>query len=129
MFSEATLAGMRRVSERSMVSTAQIQAPVTIRGTNQISNTTVYQTVQTYSCRLSPLSATEVENAQARRQKLDFALILPWDAEISPEQRAIVDGDEGGLPWRRWLLLRATTDPRTNSVQQRWLTEEVDSWA
>lgn len=128
MFSETVLAGMRGMSERAMVNVVQVQGPVTLRGTNLISTTTVYQTVKTYQGRLAPLSADEVEDALAKRQKLDFALVLPWNAEVSADQRAIVDGDEGGLPWRRWLVLKATNDPRTNSVQQRWLVEEVAPW-
>lgn len=127
MFSEASLAAARSLSERVMVETAQIQQSAATRRAGGIIRE-AWQTVSTIPCLSVPLKAEEVVEAQRRDVRADWALVLPWDAVVSGGARAIVDGSSGEVAWRRWFVLHFTYDPNAVSISQRWVCGEVDPW-
>lgn len=129
MFSSAELDDMRLLSEGAMLEQAEIQAstPSLSAGGETVD---AWATIDTFICRLSPLTADEVEKAQRDTLNLSWALILPYDAVIATdeERRAIVTGSTGAASWTHYLILRATSDPHQVSAHQRWLCEEVQPW-
>lgn len=125
LFTSNSLALMRSINESNLPHRAFLQGRGRTRRPGGITDQGTWTTLRDYPCRLSAATEALAESADQTRAKAKWVLVLPANAIVTAQQRAIIEGETAGKPWTETVLITGVDEPSSIETMRKCYCDEA----